>query len=74
MQPRRGGLNTGDNEIQPSREKPILAFFAKQLSSMTVVILLIIGIVHLYPNNAISGSNRYFWCALPPPNMAVRPG
>lgn len=46
-------LEYGDNEIQPSSEKPILAFFAKQLSSMTVVILLIIGIVHLYPSNAI---------------------
>ena len=42
----------GDNEIQPSHEKPILSFFAKQFSSIIVVLLLIIGIVHLYPFRA----------------------
>ena len=46
-------LEYGDNEVHPSHEKPILSFFAKQLSSVTVVILLIVGIVHLYPNRAI---------------------
>ena len=46
-------LEFGDNHIQPSHEKPILSFFAKQFSSVTVVILIIIGIVYLYPNRSL---------------------
>jgi Ca2+-transporting ATPase len=43
----------GDNEIQPSHERPIISFFAKQFSSITVVLLLIIGVIHLYPHRAL---------------------
>lgn len=46
-------LEYGDNEIQPSHKKPILSFFAKQLTSVTVVILVIVGIIYIYPNRSL---------------------
>lgn len=43
----------GDNEIRPSHERPVLSFLAKQFSSIIVVLLLIIGIIYLYPHRAL---------------------
>lgn len=43
----------GNNAILPSHERPILSFFARQLTSVTVVILVIVGIIHIYPNRSL---------------------